>query len=462
MAAPDDTAPPAHAVTDPDFDGPVEHAPRPGPGVVIGGRYELERRIGGGGMGDVYKARHVLLGTPVALKVLHPYLADTDEFARRFQREARATSTLDHPNVVRILDFGSDRGLLYIVMEYLDGETVSAWLARRADPPPIAEAVDVTAQVLDALAAAHLAGIVHRDLKPDNVFTRLEASGRRTVKVVDFGFAHFDDDRDRGATLTQADVVAGTPKYMSPEQCHSLAVGPASDLYSVGCVLTELLQKKPPFEGESAIQIITQHLFLPPAPLARPAHAEPVPPLLEELRLALLAKSPESRPRGAEEAARRLRASITAEAAAKELPPRKDGEPLGAREARAPSWDATGPAEHAAASADVRLVRLAPRAEGVTADHVTGLAAQGLRLHDDATPRPVVLLDAGADVDGARAFLERERAADASLRVVVCLDGASAARLNALIAAGAADVVAYPITPDRLAKKLARVVRRGR
>src|SRR5262249_50324119 len=148
----------------------------------------------------------------------------------------------------------------------------------------------------DAFEAAHARGIVHRDLKPENILLT-ESNGKRTAKVVDFGLAHVELPYEEGPTLTKPDTMAGAPQYMSPEQCHSLRVGPSTDLYAMGCVLTALLQGQPPFKGKTSIEIIAAHLFLPPPPLSRPSEAEPVPAELERLRLDLLAKEPERRPK---------------------------------------------------------------------------------------------------------------------------------------------------------------------
>jgi predicted Ser/Thr protein kinase len=437
-----------------------------GPGLVLSGRYRLEGLLGSGGMGAVYRGEHLQLGVPVAVKVMHAGLATNADHARRFQREARATSQLVHPNVVRVLDAGEDQGLHFIVMEFLAGESLEAWLERHSKPPTLADVGDIAIQILRALETAHAAGIVHRDLKPENVFLQTDSQGTRTVKVVDFGLAHFDDKRDTGATLTRVDMVAGTPHYMSPEQCHSLVVGPSADLYAFGCILTDLLQLMPPFSGAKPIEIITQQLFLPPPPLKRPSDAEPVPPLLERLRLELLAKSPAGRPPTATLARERLEEALSAEATALRLPARKGDEPLGSRAERVPEWTRRAIPIPAAGPADplghqVGLVRLAPLAGGVESECVTGLAAQGVgvTLGDDAN---VVVLDAGSDVDAAKLWLDDHRAAAKGPRVLVCVANLTAVRMNLLIGAGAADVLAYPVTADALGRKVLRILRRGR
>jgi serine/threonine protein kinase len=441
-------------------------------GMVLAGKYELVRLLGQGGMGKVYKGQHLGLGIPIAVKTMHPEIAASPNYVRRFRHEAHAASLLNHPNAVRVLDFGNDAGTLYLVMEYLEGRSLTRWLGELHAPPPLADVAEIMAQLFDAFQVAHGYGIVHRDLKPDNVFLT-DVGGKRTVKVVDFGLAHVDDARDQGPTLTSKDVIAGTPEYMSPEQCRSLAVGSSADIYSCGCLLTELLQLRPPFSGASAIEVLAKQMFTPPAALARPAGAEPVPPLLERLRLDLLSKAPEKRPKDAAEAKHRLLEAMSPEATAARLPTRKGDEPLGDRAARAPRWDAAEPAPATARTQTharaVGLLRLGSDAGGVTSEHEAGLASQKLDVmlvngpaEAAAQSLAVVVLDAGARHDVARAVLRQLAAAAPKCRAIVCAAELTTDRMNELVAAGAADVLRYPVTADTLGKKVERVLRRGR
>jgi serine/threonine-protein kinase len=264
-------------------------------------------------------------------------------------------------------------------------------------------------------------------------------------------------------------MIAGTPEYMSPEQCRSLAVGPSTDLYAIGCVLTELLQLAPPFRGGTAIDIISRHLFLPPPPLSRPQGAEPVPPLLERLRLDLLAKEPSQRPQDIAEIRSRLYEAMSAEATAKRLPARKADEPLGGRADRLPAWERAAPTQASVTPANVTaanakqasLIRLRPSEQGVTPVLVAGLSAQGIAVIADPGAA-VVILDAADDLAGACAELSRLAKLAPAPRVVVCAAGVTPERMNQLIAAGAADVASYPVTADVLGKKVDRVLRRKR
>jgi serine/threonine protein kinase len=428
-------------------------------GRILAGKYELTTRLGLGGMGEVYRAVHRSLGVEVAVKIMHPQVAAVDEYVRRFRREAYAASMLQHRNVVRVFDFGEDQGLLFIVMEYLRGEPMNGWLSHPPSPPPLEKCAELLAQVLDAFDAAHTAGIVHRDLKPENVFITVEDDGQRVAKVVDFGLAHVEDYRDAGPTLTKGDIVSGTPEYMSPEQCRSLAVGASTDIYAIGCLLTEMLQLAPPFTG-NPVEVMTQQMFVPPPPLKRPPGAEPVPPLLERLRLSLLAKAPEHRPRDMREIKRLLTEAMSQEATALRLPSRKGEDAQRRGEARSvpPSAPASDPPVSGAMT--VGLVRLARRDDGLTTSSVTGLAAQAITMVEAAgnelPPGQVLVLDAGDDLDAATAWLRQKSLGGP---VLVCLANVTTERMNALIAAGAKDIVPYPVTSDILARKIRRAGR---
>ena len=455
----------SHRPTETDPRSPAQRAAAAGrtalTGRVLAGKYELSVRLGVGGMGEVYRASHLSLGIEVAVKIMHPEVAVVDEYMRRFRREAHAASLLHHRNIVRVLDFGEQEGLLYIVMELLRGETVSRWLARSLLPPSLEEVVEIVTQVLDAFEAAHAAGIVHRDLKPENVFLTVEADGKRIAKVVDFGLAHVDDYRDAGPTLTKQDLVSGTPEYMSPEQCRSLQVGTSTDIYAIGCLLTELLQLAPPFMG-NAVEVMTQQMFVPPPALRRPPECPPVPPLLERLRLSLLAKHPEQRPQTIGEVRRLLSEAMSPEATNQRLPSRKADVGFGRGELSAPMRTAPpGPTE-----IPISIHRLSSREDGLTRSTTTGLAAQGFLCLEGAPeqgpsseqgPSPLaIVLDAGSDEAAAARWLG---ARPAGPPVIVCLEDVTTERMNTLIAAGAKDIVPYPVTSDVLAKKLRRATR---
>ena len=306
-------------------------------GTLIADRYLLEHELGRGGMGTVYAGRHTTLGSPVAVKVLLPRFANTPHWLRRFEREARITSKLNHRNVVRVLDFGSHDGLPYLVMERLAGVTLSQWLFSRPACPALAEVEEIMLSIFDAFEAAHAAGVVHRDLKPDNVFLAIESDGRQIVKILDFGLAHM---REPGlASLTEANMVSGTPEYMSPEQCRTLKVGPETDIYAMGCLLTEMLQLEPPFVGATHVDVMTKQMFYEPPALHRPPDAEPIPVLLERLRLDLLSKRSAQRPASVRDVKAAFLDAVSPEREAELLPKRKRAGAGGERAERAPSWE---------------------------------------------------------------------------------------------------------------------------
>jgi eukaryotic-like serine/threonine-protein kinase len=221
-----------------------------GTGVMIGepfdGRYRLERRLGHGGMADVYLATDESLGRHVAIKILSDRYAQDDGFVERFRREASAAAGLNHQNIVAVYDRGEAEGTYYIAMEFLDGPTLKDEIVRRA-PLPEAEAVNWATQALDALDYAHKRGIVHRDVKPHNMV--LTEEGR--LKVTDFGIARAQNTQQ----MTEVGSIVGTAQYLSPEQARGLPVGPQSDLYSMGIVLYEMLTGELPFTGDGAVDI---------------------------------------------------------------------------------------------------------------------------------------------------------------------------------------------------------------
>jgi eukaryotic-like serine/threonine-protein kinase len=268
--------------------GPVALGPQ--------GRYRLVRRIAAGGMGEVWEADDTVLGRRVALKVLVEELAADDHATRRFVREARATARLAHPNVARVYDFGRDGGTPFLVMELLEGQTLAGRLA--SGPLPPAEAARVAAAVADALDAAHRRGIVHRDVKPSNVM--LTAGG--DVKVMDFGIAAAADETHS----TTGSGLYATVAYVPPERVAGEPATPASDIYSLGAVLYELLCGRPPFLGSSPALVARAHLHDPLVPVRRLAPW--VPPRLAEACEAALAKDPAGRPSSAAALATRLRA----------------------------------------------------------------------------------------------------------------------------------------------------------
>jgi serine/threonine protein kinase len=266
-------------------------------GRTLPGGYRVTHLVGVGGMGRVYCAEQVALGRTVAVKVVHPSLADEEQTAARFLNEARAASRLSHPNSVAIFDFGrTDDGRPYIVMEYLRGRDLSR-VASDEGPLPLTRLVDVLKQTLAALEEAHALGIVHRDLKPDNIVLEPLRSGLDFVKVVDFGLAKIlqSDPQNGGRGLTRPGLVCGTPEYMSPEQSRGDALDGRSDLYSVGVVLFELLAGRVPFVADTATKTLLLHLTEAPPDPRDLAPDRNIPSAFVELAMRSLGKDADER-----------------------------------------------------------------------------------------------------------------------------------------------------------------------
>jgi hypothetical protein len=277
---------------------------------VLGGRYVLRDMLGTGGMATVWRATDEVLGRDVAVKVLSPQFAADPDFLARFEREARHAARLSHPRLVTVFDSGVDDAMPFIVMELVAGPTLRQVLDRNGILPP-AEAVSIAAAVCEGLEVAHRAGLVHRDIKPANIVL----AGGSEVKVLDFGIARADGRA--GGTRTQA--VLGTAAYLSPEQASGHPAGPPADLYSLGCVLFEMLTGAPPFAAESAVGLAYRQVHDEPGP---PSARRPgLPERLDQITAWLLAKDPASRPASAAAARAGLLSALSQDATAVLTPP---------------------------------------------------------------------------------------------------------------------------------------------
>ena len=263
-------------------------------GVLIDGRYEIIEWIGTGGMGVVYRARHVRLETDVVLKTLRPELTASEKTRARFTREAQSSTKVQHPHVIKVHDYGvhPDFGAYY-VMEHLDGIDLAAAMRKAKDPIPIPRALHITRQVASALGSAHRARVVHRDLKPENVFL-IERDGHPDfVKVLDFGLARLMDANRR---LTETGQVIGTPRYMAPEQCQGNPVDARADVYSLALILHQMITGRQPYQGLGTYEILGQKMFdAIPAPSAMKPPVE-IPAPLERFLMRCLGREPDARP----------------------------------------------------------------------------------------------------------------------------------------------------------------------
>ncbi len=268
-------------------------------GRVLDERYELVEFIGGGGMALVYRAVDRRTGHSVAVKILRPEFSKDQEFLSRFEREATAASKMSHHNIVNLLDLGQDKDCRYLVMEYVRGKTLKEVIAQKgALPPDIATQIAI--RILSALQHAHKNGVIHRDIKPQNILVHSEGH----IKVADFGIAHVAGSN----TISRADSVMGSVYYFSPEQASGEDVTFASDIYSVGVVLYEMLSGAPPFDGETPVAVALQHIKAKPRPL-REINPE-ITPALDRVVVKAMEKKPEMRYQSALEMAQDLHRAL--------------------------------------------------------------------------------------------------------------------------------------------------------
>lgn len=426
-------------------------------GELIAGRYRLERVIGQGGMGAVYEGSQLGLNRTVAVKLMHPEVGADPDARARFEREARVSAALQHPGAVKIFDFGEDQGRLYIVMERLQGISLSALVGHGRPPLPLRRTLDIALQVTEVLIAAHDITLVHRDLKPENIFLEQTNDGGDRAVVLDFGLA-FIDTREDAARMTQAGMLMGTPAYIAPEQISGAHIGPPADVYSFGCMLYEMITSETPFDG-TPMMLLPMHLFEAPVPPSRRRSDTYIPRALEELVMRMLAKRPDDRPnvRSVAEVLAQLGATLgererargkeALEGRAARMIPTVRGkvEPFEGREAvPSPVEPLQGPTVVVA---------------GWVADELAlGLRANGYR---------VIGTEGGLPPETVAIFVSPpehatlEAALRTGLPVLTDLDPEDVRGVSAVMEMGVADVVNRPVRVEQLAKKIGRVVRRS-
>jgi tRNA A-37 threonylcarbamoyl transferase component Bud32 len=409
--------------------------------------YRILGPIGEGGMGVVYRAEHVLLKRPAAIKLLQPELTQNQDMVARFFNEARAATAIRHPGIVEVFDFGvGGDGSAYIVMELLEGESLARRLSR-GGPIPALRAIQLGRQIAGALAAAHGQGIIHRDLKPDNVFLvpDPEVPGGERIKLLDFGIAKLAAE-PTNMTKTRTGALMGTPTYMAPEQCRGVQVDHRADLYSLGCILFECVCGRPPFVGEGVGDVLSAHIHVPPPP---PRQLALVPPTLDALILRLLAKAPADRPGTAGQVIHELDgAAVDAT-----LPPP-------ALNARAPSVGFGAPTTLTGATAVIAVPTAAPARRGwrlpalLAGLGIAAIAVAAITESDPPVPAPALVADAPPAVPDATpapvlAVVDAAPAAaptDAATAVAVVVDSAPA---GATVLANGVALGATPLRTER-------------
>ena len=445
--------------------------PDPRLGTVLAGKYRLDSVLGEGGMGIVYRATHVELGEPLAVKFLKAAWAVRPEFRARFRREAVILARLRHPGIVSVLDFGELGGELYMAMELIAGVALADVIAKDGAPIARLRVAPIFDELLAVIEAAHDAGIVHRDLKPENVMLVPAKDRAERVKVLDFGIA-FLEGEEGAQRLTETGTVRGTPHYMAPEQCKGAHVGPEADIYAVGVMLFEALTGTTPFDSSGASGLMVQHMFVEPPRLADSGVKPEVSRGLEELVGRALAKRPEDRP-----TARAMREELTSVFRGTDFAAFADRAALErsrmaalSRSDRAitgvGSAQPGGPAPAGDGAAVVLWLDDADRASELR----SALAVHGVHGHvhlggappgpDVAAGRAVKALVIGRHEGlGDAVSAARGRAARAPLLAVGARDAEDTARL---VRAGASDVALGAASDDEIVKKIIRLLRRGR
>ena len=326
-------------------------------GQVVNGKFRVEALVGQGGMGRVYRAKHLTLDRPVVLKMLHKDFSTDPQVVQRFQREARAASRLNHPNSIAVLDFGeAEDGTLFMAMEFLAGRDLARVIG---DEFPLGDAriVRIGGQMLSALAEAHVQGIVHRDLKPENVMIEPRRGEPDFVKVLDFGIAKITSPGANEPKLTQAGLVCGTPEYMSPEQARGAELDSRTDLYSTGVILYQMATGELPFQSDTPVGFLTKHLTEQPVP-ARERWAD-VSEALEAVISRAMEKDPARRFQTADEMRDALLAVDPAAATAPQAAPSR-AVPVAATPPATPRAGQPTAARAAAAAAAARTADAAP------------------------------------------------------------------------------------------------------
>lgn len=276
-------------------------------GKTFAGKYKILKKLGQGGMGSVYKARHELMDRDVALKFLNIELTHKSQILERFRREANIASRISHPNVITVFDYGIEDEMPYLVMEFLEGTPLSHIISQKARLD-IKRCTRLLRDIASGLGEMHTKGIVHRDLKPDNIMVMTTSDGKENAKLLDFGISKIVDTEDDITKLTRMGAVIGTPIYLSPEQARGSDIDARSDIYTLGVIAYEMLAGEPPFSSKSAMEVIGMHLHEEPDPLT--SYNRPIPRMVSKVVTRALSKDPTKRQQSAFDFIREFEAAL--------------------------------------------------------------------------------------------------------------------------------------------------------
>ncbi|MBL9007035.1 MAG: serine/threonine protein kinase [Myxococcales bacterium] len=453
--------------------------PDPRLGSLLLGKYHIEELLGEGGSGRVYRATHVLLQAPVAVKFLLAAWAQQSVFRTRFGREARILAQLCHPGIPAAHDYGEDEGELYLIMEYVAGRHLARAMQEHRLGLPIPRVVAIVEQILDVLAAAHSQGIVHRDIKPTNIILYRDDAGGERLKVLDFGLA-LVDERSGQKRLTRSDQIVGTVYYMSPEQCLGEGVGPAADIYALGVVLYQMLSGRLPFYSQIPAKTVDQHLHEAPPPIDQFGMHREVPPQLAELALWALSKSAAARPtatqlrqalwRAMEPTARLHRTSLPiAPLVACELPvlepviPSRDDNPITVEAVVLPARDHDAVVMPRVALWGYTEAHVEKLVRTLWARKVHGLPWVGFETPPDhLSGFGIASILVPADACVVDRLLKLRQPGPHRYTPVLVTDVTDGANINDLIRAGANDMTLAESDEDVLANHVVRLLRRHR
>lgn len=425
-------------------------------GDIILDKYEIKSMIGQGAMGCVYRGEHSALGRTFAIKVLQPQYTIDPLYKARFLREARINAQLTHDNAVQVYDTGEWNGWLYIVMEFLQGMPLRDWIIDGV-PSKTQLVMAVAEQIAGVLVDAHNIGLVHRDLKPENIMVEHAKDNQIRLVVVDFGLAFIQESEEGMDRLTQdRTMVSGTPAYLSPEQAVGGELTTAADIYAFGCILYELLTGWVPFRAPTVMEVLTQHMFVPPTSLKSQPSTDNISPAFEDLVMRMLLKDPAQRPtaKQAHDAIKDILSMPFDQGSG-----RKNASNLLREQRMLEKTTQRNPAVQTSVHIGAHKGAVAFFRTPIESDFAVALASNGYTLFDAQTQEDCANAIAIVALHSDESIVEQ---LSHTASVVAGVETGDISRIQALLRAGASDVLPLPITPIDLVKKLNRIARKNK